>query len=316
MEDTAWENICADVSCCHTNIYDISVADWINFVALDKFSCFLVIKIFRIRSGVIICLTSGIFVTNITIIATAATYIHDLDSNMFALLMAVIAVFLWDKYKRGFLGGIFFVTISLGLYQSYVSVTITLLLMVLITKLLDWKSFFKAFKKGMKGILMLSCGGVLYLLMIKVVHYVCHISLISGKYNSLDNAKLLSISDLLGNVTESYSKTIQIFLTAPMSYPKNFVEAVNLFIIAIVCVLIFYQLWKRKIPIKEKLLTILLTALLPLGMNISYILAGGMSHDLMHFALWLSYLLVLLLACENRYVEEENKFSFVYKNSL
>lgn len=269
---------------------------------------FFVIKLFRIRLGIIICLTSGIFVTNLTIVATAATYIHDLDSNMFALLMAVIAAFLWDKYKRGFLGGIFFVTVSLGLYQSYVSVAITLLLMVLIIELLNQKSFSRVFEKGMKGILMLSCGGALYLLMIKVVHYICHISLISGKYNSLDNAKLLSISELLGNIIESYSKTIQIFLTAPMSYPKSFVEAVNIFIVAIVCMLIFYQLWKRKIPIKERLLAILLTALLPLGMNISYILAGGMSHDLMHFALWLAYLLVLLLGCGGRYVEAENKF--------
>lgn len=274
-----------------------------------SFAVFFVIKLFRIQSRIIICLTSGVFVTNLSIIATAATYIHDLDSNMFALLMSVIAVFLWNKYKKGFFFGIFFVTVSLGLYQSYISVTITLILIVLIMELLNYKSFSKVFLKGMKGIMMLSGGGAVYLLAIKAWHYIGNISLVSGKYNSLVTAKTISLSELPGKVIESYVKTIEIFLTASMSYPKNFVKAINILIIAIVCILIIYQLWKRKIPIKEKLLTISLAAILPLGMNISYILAGGMSHDLMHFALWLTYLLVLLLVCGRKCLEErKNKF--------
>jgi hypothetical protein len=46
--------------------------------------------------------------------------------------------------------------------------------------------------------------------------------------------------------------------------------------------------------ILEKALCMLLAALLPLGMHMIYVLTGGIVHDLMVYAIWLFYLLVLL----------------------
>ena len=93
---------------------------------------YLTARIFRMESKVLVCLTAGIFATNIAVSATTATYIHDLDSYMFSMLCAVAAVYLWKELKYGWLLGAVFAAGSIGIYQGYLFVVITL---VLITRL-------------------------------------------------------------------------------------------------------------------------------------------------------------------------------------
>ena len=56
---------------------------------------------------------------------------------MMALLLAAFAVYLWKSFDKGFLYGIIPICLSLGFYQSYVSVAITLILLYLIMQLLN-----------------------------------------------------------------------------------------------------------------------------------------------------------------------------------
>jgi hypothetical protein len=51
-----------------------------------------------------------------------------------------------------------------------------------------------------------------------------------------------------------------------------------------------------KVGKKERILAIVLLLLVPIAMNVAYILSGGMSHELMHFAFNLIYVFLLLLA--------------------
>lgn len=61
---------------------------------------YFVTRIFDMESKWMICLTSGIFTVNLTVIALTATYIHDFDSDCLALLFAVMAVFLWKSSEK------------------------------------------------------------------------------------------------------------------------------------------------------------------------------------------------------------------------
>lgn len=80
---------------------------------------FLVIRMFRIESKGLAFLTAGILSANITVAATAATYIHDLDCNMFSMLLSVGAVYLWRRLRYGWMWGGILLMVSLGLYQSF-----------------------------------------------------------------------------------------------------------------------------------------------------------------------------------------------------
>ncbi|MCD8125882.1 MAG: glucosyltransferase domain-containing protein, partial [Lachnospiraceae bacterium] len=153
---------------------------------------FLVMKLFDVKSRKIAFLAAGIFTANITVIAVTATYINDLDADLFAMLLAVGAAFLWRRGRRGLLPGAFLLAFSLGLYQSYLSMTVTLFLLASILDLLDGREWKEVFYRGWESIAMLIGGGVLYIIELKIGCLISGVSLQSGSYNSLD--RMLSMS--------------------------------------------------------------------------------------------------------------------------
>ena len=257
---------------------------------------FLTVTLFNIRSCVLMVLISGIFTANITVIATAATYIHDLDCNMLALALAVISVYLWKKHDKGFLYGMIPLCLSIGLYQSYISVAITLIIIYLVMRLLDGEEFGIVFKNGIKSICMIVGAGVLFFVSMKMICYITGISLKTGNYNSIDTVFSMSIPTIIHTAIIGYIRTCYKILTVTSTYPKTIIFVVHAIIIAIQGVIVLCRIFQKDIKIKEKILTLILIALLPISMNIIYPLTGGISHELMEYGLWLVYLFVLLIA--------------------
>lgn len=255
---------------------------------------FLVLRIFDIRSKGIAFLTAGIFTVNTAVMATAASYLHDFDSNMLAVLCAVMAVYLWRKVPWGSLLGACFVTALLGIYQCSISITITLAMFVCILDLMRGEDCLPVLKKGFQAIGMILLGGILYFVALQVVNSVIGVSLESGNVNSLDKILEMTpatiISDTMGAYRDCFRRLFQ--LLSP--YPEGVIKRVTVLLAGIFLLSVAVFLWDRKRSLGSKLLCIALIVLLPLGMNITYVLSGGEVHDLMVFALWLSYLLPLL----------------------
>ena len=78
----------------------------------------------------------------ITVSATAATYIHDLDSYMFAILCTVAAVWLL---------GWALAAVSLGIHQSYGFLSISLAMTVCALDLLNGDEFGGVFQKSLRA---------------------------------------------------------------------------------------------------------------------------------------------------------------------
>ena len=253
-------------------------------------------KLFDIRSGVLTVLVAGIFTANLTVIATAASYIHDLDCNMLSLALAVLSVYLWKRYEKGFLYGMLPLCLSIGLYQSYISVAITLVILYLVMELLDGEPFCAVFQKGLKSIAMIIGAGVLYFIALKIICYVTDVSIKSGRYNSIDTVLSMSIPRILYRVIEGYIRSCDEILHAASVYPEKVILLVHVLMIAVSGGIILCRVLQKEIKIKEKLLTLVLIVLLPLGMNIVYPITDGRSHVLMEFGFWLTYLFTLLIA--------------------
>lgn len=255
---------------------------------------FLVVRIFRMESKGLIFLTAGIFTVNISVCATAATYIHDLDCNMFSLLLAVGAVYLWQERGWGWLPGALLLAISMGIYQSFLFTAITLVMMVCLLWLMDGRSFDEVFGKGIKAVGMVLLGGIAYYFLLKVSRGMTGITLSSGEYNSLDQMLELTPSLVVQLLGQCYRDFFWRLLNAYSSYPGILVKAATAVLLLIGAAAIGKAL--LTIRWKERLLLLVLTALLPLGMNGIYVLTLGKSHDLMVYTIWLSWLLVLLLS--------------------
>ena len=258
-------------------------------------SVFLLVKIFRMDSKVLVALTAGILSVNLTVSATAATFLHDFDCDMFALLCTVLAVYLWRSHPRGWILGAPFVMFSLAIYQSYITVSISLAMFVCILRLLDGDSFQDVFKDGLKAIGMLLLGGVLYGIGLKAAQRLTHISLSSGNYNSLDKALELDWNTFVSLFQESYTKFYSRLVNAISPFP-SVTSKISTLLLMIACGICAVSLLNRKVRWPEKLLCLGLLLLLPPAMNLMHILTMGNAHELMLYAFWLTWLFVLLLA--------------------
>ncbi len=256
----------------------------------------LTVKIFRIRSKVLMTMVAGIFLANQAFFATASSYIHDLDCNMLALLFSVFAVYLWNKSGKGFLLGIIPVALSMGLYQSYVTVTITMILLVLIMGLLEQEPFQGVLIRGLKSVGMLLGGGILYWISIQVICGLTGIAIASGNYNSVDTVLSMSASKILLRTWQTCVRSVLNFWELNTVYSSAVTRIVLGTMVIVAGLLILIRLANKKISVLAKIMTLALIALLPFALNITYILSNGVSHDLTRFSSALIYLFVLLVA--------------------
>lgn len=255
-------------------------------------SLFLIVKAFNIKSNPIIFLLGGIMSVNLTVTAVAATYIHDLDCDMFALLLSVAAFYIWDRYKHGLLWGSILIGVSLGLYQSYISAAITLIIIFSIFSLLNGAKAKDVIIKGLKGILMLIVGGIIYYFFSRFIPFITKTQIVTDGYNSVYK-KHSFVSILLG-VVKSYLFSISRMIFTPSGYNALFIEIVNIAIIIITLKLLGALINNNIKDKSAKALAIILIVSIPLGMNVSQIFTGGIGHDVMRYCVCFSYLLALL----------------------
>lgn len=268
-------------------------------------SVFVMVKIFNIESKGLIFLTAGIVVANRSITAITATYLHDLDCYALTVLFMTAAVYLWQQHKWGFLPGAVLVAGALGIYQSYISITITLAMFVCIFQLLEGEKFFDVFYRGIRAIAMLLIGGGLYFVAMKVIQNYTGIAMATGGYNTLDVPLALTPERIVYLVKECYWDCLYRLLLATSTYPARVVEGITKVLLLAAAAILAMALVNKKVGWAEKILCVVLLGLLPLGMNIVFVIANGGVHDLMVFAVWLMYFLVMLLV--SRFVKSLGK---------
>lgn len=278
----------------------ISAPWWLGMLSLAciALAVFFIIRMFDIREKWMICLVAGFMTANMTYTALAATYIHDIDCNCLALLLAVLAAYLWRTQEKGALYGILPLALSMGIYQSFLSVAITLVVIASILELVHGKNFKAVFFPGLRAVGMVIGGGIAYYVLLKLVTILVSAPLSTGTYNSLDNILNLTPIGIVKLFITTWLCTAYEIITVNSMYP-GWISAGIQGVVILICVgIVVAQLLKKQMGAAEKLLLIALCGFLPVGMNVSRVLSDGMSHDLMYYAFWLVYLLVLLLTRE------------------
>lgn len=257
---------------------------------------YLTVRLFRVESKVTVCLIAGIFATNIAVSATTATYIHDLDSYMFSMLCAVAAAWLWRELKWGWLMGAVFTAGAIGIYQGYLFVTVTLVMLTCIFRLYQKEDFRQVFGDGLKAVAMILLGGIAYYVAMKAMLALTGAQLVKGDYNSMDLILHQSPEAILGLVADAYGDWFRHLWEAYSSYPAILIKGATA-VFFLICGAGFVTMAAdKKTGAAEKLLCLVLMALLPLGMNLIYVLTISRSHDLMTFPIWLFYLFAVLSA--------------------
>lgn len=275
-------------------------APWLmGFLGLTwiALGAFVVVSLFDIHKPWLIILVCGFMTANQTVIAQSATYLHDLDPNMFGMFMSCVSAWCWHKRPRGWVAwSVLALIVSLGMYQSYVSMTIGLMMIMLILRLVRGEKASSVLRDGLwaAGVVLLS--GVLFLLLARVIMGVMDIPL-AQRDNSLSALSAFSLAKLPEMIVALYQDWWRTFVHQPNTWlVSGAADVLHAVVIGLTAIALLRALLSRALNMGQKALMLLLVLLLPLAFNLCYVLtSGGVHHTLMKYAFALMYLLCLLL---------------------
>ena len=293
---------------------------WINgltILAWLSLASYLVIKIFNIKKKSHMAIICGILCVNITIISLNATFLNDASGDAFGIFITILGVYYWHrifdlKTKKekiiSFLRVVFCLWLSLGIYQAFICIFISLVLIISILKLIEihqnysWK---EVWFNDIIGALECLVSGVVYYCGLKIILGVTHFSLIEGNYNSITNLFSEGGESITSRLSSTVNQYLDYFIRAKgyNVYPDIVVRIfiVLLLVIALysfICIIRYLK--KNGISWINILSAILFLLLLPIAMNLIRLLNTTV-HDLMIYAFWFTYILILLFVLE--YIE-------------
>lgn len=258
---------------------------------------FILIKMFDFKHPVLIGLLSGFLIVNITVTCQAATYMQGLDTNLLALMLCTIASYLWLKNKKfvRLLIALPLIVFALGLYQSYISILITLIMIVTMVRILKKEEFKHTIIHLGLGALLVIVGMILY-------YGVSNLVVIANKLSLEDR---VTIADLFKNNIFIAIKDTYVNWFNSTYFHNTFANKWVTFSIHIALTIGMFTLLGFFFANKEtkainKIVLGLLLLFLPFGMNVTYLLSGGNVHELMIYSFWLVYLLFMLVAANSK----------------
>lgn len=245
-------------------------------------------------------------------LASTYAYIFTADGYMFALLLAVLSVYLTKKTKNGFLLGGLCLAFSMGTYQAYLPVCMVLSFYICIQHFLDETdcSSFEQKKSTLKAnafyvlrfLVMGVLGVSLYYLILQV--------LLKAEGKVLDTYQGINGMATLGgmNIFDTIVKMYQDFITFLTHGKIMFNNAFSLLAISILGILLIVTLAglaKRRKLYRSVWFWIVLSGtliLLPLMMNIILFISPQVGYHLLMRYQYV-FLLILAVAFVSRYGE-------------
>lgn len=274
-------------------------APWlIGFLSLGYLAVanYLLLELFELKRDWQCYCLCALSATSPVLASSNAVYIHESDIFMLSLMLAVASVTIFQRYRYGFIWGILPLILSLALYQAYLSLAVTLVLILLMLHLLQKRALKQWWVKLMKAgfFLMVSVGT--YFLLVRVVYKLTSIYP-TASYNSIHKPGLAFVWQLLSLVGAAYTKVWDCYLSPLSAYPHAMPAASVLVLVLICCSLVLLARQNKWSPLSCTLIAGTL-ALLPLGMGVLYLLSGGIYHILMQFSIAGFFILLLVLLKE------------------
>lgn len=269
-----------------------------------SFAVCALVRIFELEKPVYIVLSAGIMTVNITVTAMTATYLYELPFDMLSMLCAVLSAYAFFKFEKviyKYVVSIALAFISLGLYQSYICVSVVIFVLVGIKKLYqsEGKSF-TDIKKTFGFLIKAACTVLASVVMYYVVNMVvCRIANITPKGNfDITN---LTLEEIFKNTVHSYLKVARRVILPISEIPDVLILAACLGLLLVGIIVIVYKMIKNKCGLLKLIVTAVLALMLPLFMNL-FGIVNYYSHDLMLYAIFVIYPFLFCVIEENEQI--------------
>jgi len=269
---------------------------------------YMTARVFSLKRALPIFMAAGVLITNPTVFLTAATFIHDMDVNMLGMLLAALAVWCWkeDSWLLWAVG-VVCVSLCMGIYACFLSVTVVMVMFVCALALLDGEKPISVLVHGLKAIAMILAGLALYGVMALTVCRLTGVELVQGHYNSITNMVSQSTRDhLLERIVMAYQDVAGV-LSREMFGHSGLLSKASITAILGGAAVIAVKAVRRKVGFFAGSMILVLMALVPVAMDLSLIAGYGLVHDLMKCAFVLAYLMVVILTEEMLYAPGKAK---------
>lgn len=263
----------------------------------------LVVHLLKLRSAVLAGLT-GALMAAFPCMGYTFLYMFTASAYCLAILLAVLSVWLSLRNKLGWLLAVVALALSMGTYQAYVTVAISLSLLVVLREVLNPTATFRStLNLGLRLMAYLAAGAVLYYAILQVFLQVKDLELLS--YLGMDAANSgYPIGQLPYLLFDCYKQVAAFFLIpgAADGFLSRGMFAGNCLAIVLGLALFFCHLRSVNDGLWRPLGALAMVPLFPLGMNFMQILTpASVPTPLMKYSFLCAYLLVILLFDRGEY---------------
>ena len=256
----------------------------------------LIVELFDIKGNVGQALTAAILVVNPAVTGTFA-YMYTSDGYFFGMMCSVLSAFLVIRIKgwKGIAAGCGALFVTMGLYQSYISETILLLMLWLLLMLLDpEKKAKELLATAGRFLLMGAAAMAAYLIGMNVAWKINDTQM--ADYMGMSDTSGYSVARLLGAVKSSYIEFARFFL---VRWELNFYNVSNVILLLSIVALLLWICGKRKLFAQPWRIAVLIVwgLLLPLVTHIYSFISEEVSYIsiIMCYSMVLIYLMPILL---------------------
>lgn len=265
--------------------------------ALAASAC-IVCHVLRICHPVCIALLCGLMCANETLSTSSAAYLPWMDVYALSLLLALSGVLLFRRFPCGWLLAPIAFAASLGMYQAYLPCAAVLLILALLGDLIDGQSPARVFFAGVRAVLSLLMGLLLYALLLKGVTAIMGVSA-SRDYNGVGRIAYITADRLPALIADAYAMPLRFLFglgeQPVMTWHYALLPAPLNLALAALTVLLLIAVIRRMRP-AAALLAAAMLAMLPLAMNFVQIISEGIVSGLMIYAIFFSAAMPLMLA--------------------
>lgn len=253
---------------------------------------YLVLRMLCVKGSLASLLIAGVMVSSQAVISANTGFIHETDTFMLALFLAVGAAYLCLNTRFVWLAASpLMLMASAGLYQSFIQAYIALVMIIALVQLLGGERAGAVMLRCAKCALALCVGMALYL-----AGYEAALA-VTGLEKSTSHNGMTHIADYGGATI--WQMLMETYLQ-PFAYLRGMLESRNAAIVKLLqaCILLWalgataVVVIRRRLHALETAAVLAIIALLPLGINCIFLLYRGGYHDLMLY----SYCLVNVFA--------------------
>ncbi|MFM1525565.1 MULTISPECIES: glucosyltransferase domain-containing protein [Helcococcus] len=267
---------------------------WVNgglIIFYTAISSALLADLFEIKKEFHIILLSAImicFPTN----AALFPYMNSADAYALGELFIILGAYLMIKYQYGFVGSIILTVLSLAIYQTYLGLAASIVIIYYIFEIINKKNNFNfVLKKLFIALFSYISSLTLYVISVK---YIFSIQL--SEYQGIDKMGVLNLKDLPISILSTFYEFFRFFFLD--SYDQfGFYTIVNT-IIFVGMTFLFINLI-RKLEIKKLIFVCLLILILPISVNSIFILAPNSAIGLRMLQGYIAVYILFIMIFEN-----------------